>query len=94
MLDSRFAVVVASSALVVGGFVAVLSAVDHRASLSRAHRRAEAGRFGPGALYGEWVWTGVEEDGRARLSVTDADMVRRVGPVSYTHLTLPTKRIV
>ena len=38
MLDSRFAVVVASSALVVGGFVAVLSAVDHRAALARAHR--------------------------------------------------------
>jgi len=80
VLDSRFAVVVASSALVVGGFVAVLSAVDRRASLARAHRRAEAGHRGPGALYGEWVWTGVEENGRARLSITEADMVRRVGP--------------
>ncbi len=78
-MDLRFASVLTMSALGALLLVGVVSEADRRASVARIRRHAEAGRLGPDALHGQWVWTGIERDGHPELAVTDADMVRRVG---------------
>ena len=42
---------------------------------------------------GAWVWIGVTNDQYSQLD-RRLDSVSSLGAVSYTHLTLPTKRIV
>jgi len=82
-MDTRFASVLTMSALGALLLVGVVSEADRRASAARVQRRAESARRGPDALHGHWVWTGVERNGSTELTVTDADMVRRIGPSGW-----------
>lgn len=79
-MDLRFASVLTVSALSALLSVGVVTKADRGAAAARTRRRAAAGRLGPDALHGHWVWAGVERDGRAELTVTDADMARHIGP--------------
>lgn len=83
-MDLRFASVLTVSALTALTSVGVVTRADRGAAAARARRRAASGRLGADALRGHWVWTGVERDGRAELTVTDADMVRRIGPAGWS----------
>ena len=45
-------------------------------------------------LFGKWSGTEVKIDGKDLLIMKESDIMGIINSVSYTHLTLPTKRIV